>query len=415
MTQPLSLTEQLAKHLQRKVDAKTRDRARLHLLDWLGCVAGALNSPIAMLGRPVNRDDTPHFAAFLGNVLEMDDIHRTSILHPGPVIWSSLMAGNDIAMADVLDAAVRGYEAMIGVGATFDAHHYSHYHNTATAGIFGAAAAVADIFGCKARHSASAMGLAGSMTGGLWQMRHETGDTKQWHLERAMVTGGSAAYYAATGLVGPRFILEGPQGLYAATCKNPKPMEFPKGWRIWDVSFKPWGACRHAHPAIDAALELQELLGKLDGAILVETYADAIAFCDNPDPKTPQQAKFSLQHAVAVVATSGLPTLADFEPAAIKKLAKARARVTVRECKDITARYPQHYGARVVCSQQTVELIDSLGDPERPMSEAQIIDKARALMAWGGLLKKQADKAVKLALEGDDPAAIHKMLGKWLG
>jgi 2-methylcitrate dehydratase PrpD len=215
-------------------------------------------------------------------------------------------------------------------------------------------------------------------------------------------------------MTGPRFILEGPQGLYAATCKNPKPMEFPKRWRIRDVSFKPWGACRHAHPAIDAALELQLLLGKLDGEILVETYADAIAFCDNPDPKTPQQAKFSLQHAVAIVATSGVPTLADFEPAAIKKLAKARARVAVRECKDITARYPQHYGARVTCNKQVVEMIDTLGDPERPMSEAQIVDKARTLMAWGGLSKKQADKAVKLALEGDDPAAIHKMLGKWL-
>jgi 2-methylcitrate dehydratase PrpD len=191
-------------------------------------------------------------------------------------------------------------------------------------------------------------------------------------------------------------------------------MEFPKRWRIWDVSFKPWGACRHAHPAIDAALELQELLGNLDGEIVVETYADAIAFCDNSNPKTAQQAKFSLQHAVAVVATSGVPTLADFESAAIKRLAKARARVSVRECKDITGRYPQHYGARVRCQRQAVELIDTLGDPERPMSEAQIIDKARSLMAWGGLSEKQVNKAVKLALEGDDPAAIHKMLDKWL-
>jgi 2-methylcitrate dehydratase PrpD len=191
-------------------------------------------------------------------------------------------------------------------------------------------------------------------------------------------------------------------------------MEFPKRWRIHEVSFKPWGACRHAHPAIDAALELQELLGNLEGEIVVETYADAIAFCDNPNPKTPQQAKFSLQHALAIVATSGEPTLADFEPAAIKRLSKTRARVSVRECKDITARYPQHFGARVRCQRQAVELIDTLGDPERPMSEAQIIDKARALMSWGGLTEKQANKAVKLALEGDDPAAIHRMLGKWL-
>jgi len=192
-------------------------------------------------------------------------------------------------------------------------------------------------------------------------------------------------------------------------------MEYPKRWRIWDVSFKPWGACRHAHPAIDAALELQALLGKLDGEILVETYSDAITFCDNLNPKTVHQAKFSLQHAIAVVAVSGVPTLADFEPAMINKLAKQRAKVTLRECKDISARYPEHYGARVTCNKQVVEMIDTLGDPERPMSEVQVIGKARALMAWGGLSKKQADKAVKLALEGDDPAAIYKMLGKWLG
>ena len=413
MSKSLSLTEQLAKHLMRKVDDATRDRARLHLLDWLGCVAGARESKIAAALNPMQSSRLIH-AMFLGNVLEMDDVHRSAVLHPGPVIWPSAL-GEDIGDMDaVLDAAVVGYEAMIAVGATLDARHYAHYHPTATAGVFGAAATFARGFDQSHKQLVASLGLAGSVAGGLWQMRHEDVTTKQWHVAHAWRTGRSSAEYAEYGVTGPRFILEGPQGLYAATCKSPKPMEFPKRWRIWDVSFKPWGACRHAHPAIDAALELQALLGKLDGEIVVETYADAIAFCDNPNPKTPQQAKFSLQHAAAIVATSGVPTLADFEPAAIRKLAKARARVIVRECKDITARYPHHYGARVTCNKQAVEMIDTLGDPERPMSETQIIDKARALMAWGGLSEKQADKAIKLALEGDDPGAIHKMLGKWL-
>ena len=413
MSKPLSLTEQLAKHLMRKVDDATRDRARLHLLDWLGCVAGARDSKIAAMLNPMQSSRLIQ-AMFLGNVLEMDDVHRSAVLHPGPVIWPSAL-GEDIGDMDaVLNAAVVGYEAMIAVGATLDAHHYAHYHPTATAGVFGAAATFASGFGQSQKQTVASLGLAGSVAGGLWQMRHEDVTTKQWHVAHAWGTARSAVEYAEYGVTGPRFILEGSQGLYAATCKSPKPMEFPNRWRIWDVSFKPWGACRHAHPAIDAALELQALLGKLDGEIVIETYADAIAFCDNPDPKTPQQAKFSLQHAVAIVATSGVPTLADFAPAAIRKLAKARARVTVRECKDITGRYPLHYGARVTCNRQAVEMIDTLGDPERPMSEMQIIDKTRALMAWGGLSEKQADKAVKLALEGDDPLAIHKMLGKWL-
>ena len=413
MSKPLSLTEQLAKHLMRKVDDATRDRARLHLLDWLGCVAGARDSNIAVTLNPMQSSRLIQ-AMFLGNVLEMDDVHRSALLHPGPVVWASAL-GEDIGDMDaVLNAAVVGYEAMIAVGATLDAHHYAHYHPTATAGVFGAAATFASGFGQSQKETVASLGLAGSVAGGLWQMRHEDVTTKQWHVAHAWETARSAVEYAEYGVTGPRFILEGSQGLYAATCKNPKPMEFPKRWRIHEVSFKPWGACRHAHPAIDAALELQELLGNLEGEIVVETYADAIAFCDNPNPKTPQQAKFSLQHTLAIVATSGVPTLADFEPAAIKRLSKTRARVSVRECKDITARYPQHFGARVRCQRQAVELIDTLGDPERPMSEAQIIDKARALMSWGGLTEKQANKAVKLALEGDDPAAIHRMLGKWL-
>jgi 2-methylcitrate dehydratase PrpD len=416
MSKSLSLTEQLAKHLMRKVDEQARVRARLHLLDWLGCVAGALEGEVAIAARKAGPDVLER-VAYLGNVLEMDDIHRNAILHPGPVIWPSLLSAireTGGTMREMLDGAVRGYEAMIAVGATLDAYHYAHWHPTGTAGGFGGAAAAASIFGLGRQKTVWALGNAGSTACGLWHMRHDNVMTKQLHVAHAALEGLWCARTARAGLTGPAAILEGPQGLYEAMTREPKAMEFPKRWRIRDVSFKPWGACRHAHPTIDAALELQQLLGKLDGEIVVETYADAIAFCDNPDPKTVQQAKFSLQHAVAVVATNGVPTLADFEPKAIRKLANARARVTVRECKDITARYPQHYGARVVCNQQTVEMIDTLGDPERPMSEAQIIDKAMALMAWGGLSEKQAKKAVKLALEGDDPVAIHRMLGKWL-
>ena len=413
MSTSLSLIEQLAKHLQRKVDDATRDKARLHLLDWLGCVAGARESKVANTLNPMQSSRLIQ-AMFLGNVLEMDDVHRSAVLHPGPVIWPSALSEDLGDMDAVLDAAVAGYEAMIAVGATFDAHHYAYYHPTATAGVFGAAATFALGFKQSPEQTVASLSLAGSVAGGLWQMRHEDVMAKQWHVAHAWGTGRSAAEYAEYGVTGPRFILEGQQGLYAATCKAPKPMELPKRWRIWDVSFKPWGACRHAHPAIDAALELQALLGNLDGEIVVETYADAIAFCDSPRPKTVQQAKFSLQHAVAIVAERGVPQLADFEHAAIKKLAKARARVTVLAAADITARYPLHYGARVTCNKQVVEMIDTLGDPERPMSETQIVDKARSLMASGGVSDKQAKKAVKIALEGDDPGAIHKMLEKWL-
>ena len=416
MSKSLSLTEQLAKHLQRKVDDATRDKARLHLLDWLGCVAGARLSKVGQIAKSAT-DDALRGSALLGGVLEMDDVDRLGRVHPGPVVWPAAMMEarhRQCSMNVALDGAVRGYEAMTSVARMLDDHHYAHWHPTHTAGRFGAAAAGSSIAGQGARGTAHALAIAGSSAGAFWQVRHEAATSKAFHVADAVLGGLLAGDLAQAGMTGPLNLFEGPQGLFAAMCKAPGSMVFSKHWLIGSASFKPWGACRHAHPVIDSALELQALLGKLDGEILVETYADAIAFCDNPDPKTVQQAKFSLQHAVAVVATNGVPTLADFEPVVIRKLAKARARVAVRECKDITARYPQHYGARVTSNSQVVEMIDTLGDPERPMSETQIADKALMLMAWGGLSDKQAKKAVKLALEGDDPGAIHKMLGKWL-
>lgn len=400
-----SLTEGLAQHLLRAVDAATRARARLHLLDWMGCVAGARQTAVGAVARRMAGQPVTLRAALLGNVLEMDDVHRAAILHPGPVIWPTVLGDAEQGLDAVLDAAVRGYEATIAIGATLDAAHYAQWHTTATAGVFGAAAAVASLFGADARVVVSAMGLAGSVSGGLWQMRHEPVMAKQWHLAHALQTGGAAAFHAASGVTGPRFILEGPQGLHAATCRAPRPMVLGDGWRIAEVSFKPWGACRHAHPAIDAALMLRDA-GALTGPILVETFADAITFCDRPEPTTSHEAKFSLHHAVAVVAERGVPTLADFEPDAIAALAEARARVTVRADAAITARYPDHFGATVSAGGRQAALIDTLGDPERPLSHDGVIDKARALCAWGGLSPARAERGVILALEGDDAAAI---------
>ncbi len=398
------LIAQLARHLQRPVPESVRTRARLHLLDWLACVAGARGSKFRALSLRAYHGAED----WLGNVLEMDDVHREGRLHPGPVIWPSALSGDN--MDRVLDVAVVGYEAMICVGATFDDHHYAHWHPTSTAGTFGAAAAVLADAGPLDEHTlANALAFAGTTTGGLWQTRHENDDAKQFHIAKAIASGNDAAGAALKGLRGPMRILEGPQGLYAATCLNPKPMVFTDHWRIEEVSFKPWATCRHAHPAIDCALELRAA-GKLTAPFHVETYADAITFCDKPDPKTETEAKFSLQHAVAVIADGRNATPADFMPDAIAALAPLRAQVTVAEDPTITARYPAHFGARL----NGFELQDCRGDPERPVTEADIIAKMHMLAEWGGLPEAEADRAMDLALHGDDAGAIVAMLEDWL-
>lgn len=68
MSKSLSLTVQLAKHLQRKVDDETRARARLHFLDWLGCVAGAQDGDVGRIAKRASGDPL-RSAALLGSVL----------------------------------------------------------------------------------------------------------------------------------------------------------------------------------------------------------------------------------------------------------------------------------------------------------------------------------------------------------
>lgn len=409
MTQPL--LAQLVQTLARPVLESEGQRARLHLLDWLACVAGARQSGVAAAARRAGPDVLER-AAYLGNVLEMDDVHRAALLHPGPVIWpAALFASRETGcdMPTMLAGAVRGYEAMIALGLMLDAHHYSLWHPTSTAGGPGAAAAAASIFGLGAREMVSAMGHATSMAGGLWHMRHDDVMTKQLHVTRAALEGLWCARGARAGFTGPAAVLEGPQGLFAAMTTVPRPLPAPGDWLISAVSFKPWAACRHAHPVIDCALELRAR-GALGGPFIIETYADALRFCDRPHPVTEVDAKFSVQHAVAVIADGRSATPADFTLEAITALAPLRAQVTVREAPDVTARYPGHFGARL----NGFELRDTRGDPERPLDEAGLIAKLEMLVKWGGLPASAAKHAARLALDSDDVGALLAMLADWV-
>lgn len=64
----------------------------------------------------------------LGNMLEMDDLHRASILHFGDVVLPAALAAAEEAGAGgtlLLDAVILGYEDAIRVGAAAATGGYS--------------------------------------------------------------------------------------------------------------------------------------------------------------------------------------------------------------------------------------------------------------------------------------------------
>lgn len=414
-----SLTEHLAERLARPVDDASRRRAALLVQDWLGCVLGALRHPLARQLVGMVRAQDPGAAtaigigqrniesalllnAALGNVLEMDDVHRGAILHPGPVVIPVALAATESAAGSArqfLDAVVRGYEATIRIGRSLGTAHYRYWHPTSTAGAFGAAAAAASVLGLDVEATADALGTAGSRTGGLWQMRHEPVPTKSIHNAEAARSGWLAASLAHAGLRGPRYILEGEQGLYAATTANADPAAVRGAnddWQIHDTSLKPWPACRHAHPAIDAMLAAIGDETGIDARniarIDVTTYAEALRFCDKPRPGSELEAKFSLQHAVAAIACLGHPQLSHYTPevAALPELHAMRERVAVHADPAFSARFPMHYGAAVRVTMADgkhleASCMDAWGDPERPMDSRAVRSKVLALAAWGGV------------------------------
>lgn len=429
---------------RRPVAADVLLRARVTLLDWLGCIIAARHTDVARaMGRTcrchdgdvlraglvstgVDAQQAALLLGTLGNVLEMDDLHRASILHPGDTVGAATLAvglRQDVTGAAMLAALTRGYEAAIRIGRVAASGGYTTFYNSGTCGVFGAALAAADLMAPAETVAetvmADALGQAGMMAAGIWQCRLEPTFSKQLATAHAARAGVFAAELAATGFPGARAILTGPMGFFASFYPggDRTHLAAPGDWALLEMSFKPFAACRHTHPAISAALDLRGSDSPaLPERVDVQTYRAAIDFCDAPVPTTPDQARFSLQHAVAVALSRGAPAIADFEADALSApdIAALRARVRLQVDPGLDAAFPQSYGARVRLtdgdgSQRETVCPAAWGDPENPMSETVLIDKFRANAAYGRLTPAQADailQAVMVLPEAPDLSVL---------
>ena len=122
----MSLTRHLVRLIRQKEVARSDlDWAALFVLDTLSCALGALRTePARMLGAvaPPESGDTARRAFYLGglsHILEMDDLHRESVTHPGcvviPAAWA-IAEERDLGGRAFLKAVLTGYEACCRIG-----------------------------------------------------------------------------------------------------------------------------------------------------------------------------------------------------------------------------------------------------------------------------------------------------------
>ena len=195
--------------------------------------------------------------------VEQDDLHNSSVLHPGTVVFPAILAAGQhagISGKALIAAAVAGYECGVRVGEFLGRSHYRIFHTTGTAGKLAAAAGVAHVLKLDVKQTQDCLGSAGTMAAGLWEFLRDAADSKQLHTAKAAADGLMAAYIARDGFTGAKQILEGKQGMAAGMSTDADVRWLTEGWARAGLSPKlRSSSMRHAGtriPSADALLEL---------------------------------------------------------------------------------------------------------------------------------------------------------------
>ncbi|MBT5795499.1 MAG: MmgE/PrpD family protein [Deltaproteobacteria bacterium] len=401
----MTLTEDLIELIESKsIENDDISAASWFVLDAMANIAAGRNSePGRILNRwfldePPNTSRTVLWLGALMHILEVDDLHRQSVVHPGCVVIPTVLSlglREGLSGRKMLEAVLKGFEACTRLGNSVGPAHYKIWHNTATCGTFGAAYAAGSILGLSKSELRDALGNAGTQSSGLWEFSASGTMSKHLHAGRAGQSGVIAADLASYGLSGSPTILEGKRGFYAACCPDAIPealLSNPEGkWQLHHTSIKPWPCCRHTHPAIDAALEISlQLKGEVPESIELGVTQAALDVCDKPTPETLYDAKFSLQHSVSIAILCGQVGFDSFESEARQQTSVLASRISLKLDEKIEDAYPEAWGAEVKVvltngKELSVRRKHAKGDPDAPLSPAEMREKAAMLFSYGGV------------------------------
>ena len=416
------------------------------LLDWLGsALAGSGARPVTVLEKLARefgpRDGpsqmlgcremtSPLFAAMVNaaaaHVVEQDDLHSSSVFHPAAVIFPPLVAvAQSIPCSgkDLITAVVAGYECGIRVGEFLGESHYRIFHTTATAGTLAAAMAVCNLLKLDEQQTLHALGSAGTQAAGLWEFLRDGSDSKQLHTAKAAADGMLAAYAGRHGLTAARRILEGEQGMAAGMLGEGDPAtivaQLGERWALMETSLKYHASCRHTHPAADALLQIRTDHPFAPARIVritARVYQAAVDVLGTVErPRSIHQSKFSMGFVLALIARDGRAGVHQFTEAALDdpELLRLHDVVNMQVDPQVEARYPQEWSARVEVELDDGRLLRGSqacpkGDPDNPLSQAEIEHKFRSLCEFGGAVSAGEADALLAQCRGVAEAADCK-------
>lgn len=427
------LTNQFLKITQgiavREIPEHIKTKARECLLDYLGvAISGAslMKDKELLVINSLETTDGCHvigtskcvsqtMAAMLNgvsaHVIELDDGHRIGMLHLGAPVISALLAATEkekISSTDFIKGIVVGYEVAIRLACCVQPGcKLKGYHATGICGTLGATMGVAAALHFDEDQMKSAFSAAITSAAGILEMIEGDTELKPYNAGRAAMDGVAAVYIGKARFKAPEDALGGKRGFLKVMTDEPKleyVMDFyDDKYMIEGIYQKPYAACRHCHPSIEAALHIRQQLGfKVEEVkqIEVDTYKLAVNGHDHTEIKGINSAKMSIPYSLAVALVTGKAGLEEYTEDIIDSLdiQTITDKVSVKDVEELTALCPQKRVAEVTVKTISGEFKERVdypkGEPENPLSREELEEKFLGLAMYGGLTKNECDEVI---------------------
>lgn len=425
----MEVTRTLAKfivgHKYADIPQKVRHEAARSFLNWVGCAVGASrHETVERALAALNEFSGPREATVLGrgdrldimlaalmngttsHTFDFDDTHLKTVIHPSGPVASAILAlaeRSPVKGDAFLHAFILGVEAECRIGnAVYPSHYDVGWHITATAGVFGAAAAAGRLLGLTGQQMVWALGIAATQSSGLREMFGSM--VKPMHPGNAARNGLLAALLASKNFTSAEQGIEGRRGFanVLATARNYEEITGKLGetWEILLNTYKPFACGIVEHPAIDGCIQLRNehrLKPEDIESISLKVHPLVLELTGKRTPASGLEGKFSVYHSSAVAVIHGAAGEAQYSDEVVhdRKVIALRDRVTAAVEPGIHE--DQVRIAIKLKSGKTLEkyVEHVVGSIDRPLSDGDLEAKFRGL-ADGILSKAETDGLIRL-------------------
>ena len=348
---------------------------------------------------------------------DFDDTFEGGPVHAGVVIVPAVLAAAERYRRD-------GQAALLGLAVGVETVcrlstvapklvHKAGFHPTSVFGTLAAAAAVGATLGLDRKQLVDALGISGSMAGGIIEYLAEGAWTKRLHPGWSAQAGLRAALLARGGFVGPRTVFEGTHGLFHGFAHTTKGDYgrlldgFGENWAAQTIAFKPFACGTMIHPYIDCAIRLAKRGVKADAIVEITCeVAEGIVhrlwepLAAKQSPPNAYAAKFSAPFCMAAGFFFGDAGLAAFTEDTVRdprlKALAAKIKYVIDPDNPYPDNYTGHLRARLKDGSEIEERQPHLrGGAHEPLSRQAIEAKFFANAEFGGFPRAKALAALQ--------------------